>query len=160
MPASPQRAYLDANVFIALLQNEDGRADVVQGVLEDARLDRIQVITSVLTITEVAFAAHEIAGVELTPDGEASIDRLWEPASPVKLVDASMASSRKARELVREAKNRQFTLKPYDAQHLAAAALHSATWVFSYENKGTCEKRSGLLGISVEEPWVVQPGML
>jgi predicted nucleic acid-binding protein len=160
MPANAQRAYLDANVFVALIQNEDGRADVVQGVLEDARLDRIQVITSVLTVTEVAFAADEIAAGGLSAAGEASIDRLWEPASPIRVVDASMATSRKARELVREAKNRQFTLKPYDAQHLAAAALHGATCVFTYENERTRQKWSDLLGIAVEEPWAVQPRML
>jgi predicted nucleic acid-binding protein len=161
MPANAiERAYLDSNVLLALVQNENGRADVVQGLLEDARHGRIEAITSVLTVTEVAFAAVEIAGGNLDTEASDAIDTLWEPASPITVVDASMVTSRKARALIREAKNRGFTLKPYDAQHLAAAVLHEATRVFTYEDATTRAKWSDLLGIPVEEPFTTQPGML
>lgn len=161
MPANGvERAYLDANVLLALVQNEDGRADVVQGLLEDARHGRIEVITSVLTVTEVVYAADEIAGENLDAEASDAIDTLWEPASPITVVDASMVTSRKARALIREAKNRGFKIKPYDAQHLAAAVLHGATRVFTYENAATRANWSDLLGIPVDEPFTTQPGML
>lgn len=155
-----ERAYLDANVLLALVQNEENRADAVQGLLEDARHGRIAAITSVLTLTEVAYATDEITGGRLDAEASDRIDALWEPASPIVIVDASIASSRKARALIREAKNRGFTLKPYDAQHLAAAVLHGATRVFTYEESSTRARWSELLAIPVEEPWTTQPGML
>ena len=51
MRARPIRAYLDANVLIAYVADEEGRAGVVQSVLEDARGKKIELITSVLSIT-------------------------------------------------------------------------------------------------------------
>ncbi len=155
-----ERAYLDANVLLALVQDEDGRADVVQGLLEDARHGRIEAITSVLTVTEVVYAADETSAGNLEADASDRIDTLWEPASPITVVDASMVTSRKARDLIREARNRGFKLKPYDAQHLAAATLHGATRLFTYEKASTREKWSDLLGIPVEEPWTSQPSLL
>ena len=61
MTNSPRRAYLDANVFIAYLANESGRAPVVGSLLEDAERGSIELLTSVLSVTEVAFVASDHA---------------------------------------------------------------------------------------------------
>lgn len=58
MPANPRRIYFDANVFLAYVGNEQGRADTVQALLDEARRDEIEIVTSVLSIAEVAYGAH------------------------------------------------------------------------------------------------------
>ena len=57
MPARPPRVYIDACVLLAYVGNEEGRADTVQSILDDARNSRIELLTSALSITEVAYVA-------------------------------------------------------------------------------------------------------
>lgn len=40
MPAEPPRMYLDANVLLAYVSDEEDRAFVVQSVLDDGRHER------------------------------------------------------------------------------------------------------------------------
>ncbi len=47
MPDSVPRVYVDANVLLAYVGNEEGRADTVQSILEDARKSRIDLLTCV-----------------------------------------------------------------------------------------------------------------
>lgn len=42
MPADPRRIYFDANVFLTYVGNEEGRADTVQTVLDEARRGEIE----------------------------------------------------------------------------------------------------------------------
>jgi hypothetical protein len=53
MPANPRRIYFDANVFLAYVGNEAGRADTVQALLDEARRGEIEIVTSVLSVAEV-----------------------------------------------------------------------------------------------------------
>ena len=76
MPASTRRIYVDANVLLAYLGNETGHAEIVQALLDEARRSEIEIITSVLSIAEVAFGAQE-RDAGLTPEGEAQIDTLY-----------------------------------------------------------------------------------
>ena len=85
MRARPIRVYLDSNVLIAYVADEEGRAGVVQSVLEDARGKKIELITSVLSITEVAFISTDQAGGDPVGSQE-SLDQLWVPASPINVV--------------------------------------------------------------------------
>ena len=59
MPAEAARRlyYADANVLLAYVGNEPGRADIVEALLDEARRGVIEIITSVLSIAEVAFGA-------------------------------------------------------------------------------------------------------
>ena len=93
MPASTRRIYVDANVLLAYLGNETGRAEIVESLLDEARRSEIEIITSVLSIAEVAFGAQE-RDAGLTREGEAQIDTLWQPASPITLVDVRLAGHR------------------------------------------------------------------
>ena len=90
MPADSRRLYFDANVLLAYVGDEEGRADTVQALLDEARQDEIVIVTSVLSITEVAYGAHE-RDQGLTDAGEEAIEQLWTPASPVTLADVSQA---------------------------------------------------------------------
>lgn len=103
MPASSPRIYFDANVLLAYVGDEQGRADTVQALLHDARRGEIEVVTSVLSIAEVAFGALERDN-GLTDEGEAAIEELWTPASPIQVVDVTQALTRQARTLIRKAK--------------------------------------------------------
>lgn len=103
MPAEIRRVYFDANVFLAYVGNELGRADTVQTLMDEARRGQIEMLTSTLSIAEVAFGAHE-RDHGLTEAGEEAIDQLWTPASPITLVDVSQAVTRNARTLIRRAR--------------------------------------------------------
>ena len=121
MPANPRRIYFDANVFLAYVGNEQGRADTVQALLDESRRDEIEIVTSVLSIAEVAYGAHE-RDLGLTEAGEEAIEQLWTPASPVILVDVSQAVTRNARTMIREAKTLGLSgFRGADAIHLATA---------------------------------------
>ena len=47
MPANLRRVYFDANVFLAFVGNEEGRAGIVQALLDEARRGEIEIVTSV-----------------------------------------------------------------------------------------------------------------
>ena len=103
MRARPIRVYLDANVFIAYVADEEGRAGVVQSVLEDAREEKIDLITSALSITEVAYISTGQACGD--PVGsQDSLDQLWVPASPINVVDVSARVALEARAIIRQSK--------------------------------------------------------
>lgn len=156
MPASTRRIYVDANVLLAYLGNETGHAEIVQALLDEARRSEIEIITSVLSIAEVAFGAQE-RDAGLTPEGEAQIDTLWQPASPITLVDVSQATAREARSVIREAKTKGLArLRSMDAMHLASARLHGADEIFTYEVKARSSWQE-LTGLPVNEPSVTTP---
>lgn len=157
MRTRPIRAYLDANVLIAYVANEEGRAGMVESVLDDARDERIELFTSVLSITEVAFIATEQA--EVDPVGsEEAIDQLWVPASPIKVVDISTRIAREARAIIRQSKSLGTkAVKPADAIHLASASIHDCDRVFTYENEATRRRWAELIGLTVAEPFLDEP---
>lgn len=103
MPGRPRRVYFDANVFLAYVGNEEGRADTVQTLLDEARRGELEIVTSVLSIAGWRSGAHE-RDHGLTEAGGEAIDQLWTPKSPVTLVDVSQAATRTARTLIRDAK--------------------------------------------------------
>ncbi len=157
MTASPPREYLDANVLIAYVANEEGRAGVVESVLEDARGGRIELPTSVLSITEVAFISTDQVDGELA-DSEEAIDQLWVPSSPINVVDVSTRVAREARAIIRQSK-RQGTkaIKPADAIHLASAAIHQCARLFTYEKEATRGQWEDLIRLRVAEPFLDEP---
>lgn len=80
-----------------------------------------QLVTSVLSIAEVAFAANERDTVTLDPDIEAKIAKLWEAGSPIKLVELYELIAYRAQKLMRAAIPHKWKLRPADAIHLATA---------------------------------------
>ncbi|HXH58804.1 type II toxin-antitoxin system VapC family toxin [Iamia sp.] len=148
---------MDASVLIAYIGEEPGRADTVAALLEDARQGRVKLLTSVLSVTEVAYGAEEAAG-GLTAEGEAAIDKLWEPASPMTIVDVSQALTRAGRGLIRAAKQRQVSAPgSIDALHLATAVLHGCKEIFTYEKEATRTKWAAATGLPISEPYVDEP---
>lgn len=157
MPIRATRVYCDANVFLAYVNGEDGRAATVQALLEESRRQVVEVVTSVLSIAEVAYGAHE--GSEgLTEDGENAIDQLWLPASPVTLVDVSEGITRAARTVIRQAKKLELgRIGSADAVHLATAQVFECQTIFTYENESYQQRWTQASGIATSEPTVTVP---
>ena len=152
MPADSRRLYFDANVLLAYVGDEEGRADTVQALLDEARRAEIVIITSVLSITEVAYGAHE-RDQGLTDAGEDAIEQLWTPASPITLADVSQAVARTARTLIRVAKTQGLSgLRGADAIHLATARMLGCEVIFTYEAEARRTRWQQITGISVSEP--------
>lgn len=157
MTNSPRRAYLDANVFIAYLANEAGRGPVLASLFEDAERGRIELLTSVLTVTEVAFVASEQASSDPTAEEDA-IAKLWVPESPVKLTDISMRVAERAREIVRMTSRSDMRgIKPPDAIHLASAEVHGCHDFFTYEGETTRDQWERWAELTVTEPYTENP---
>ena len=155
MKARPPRAYLDANVLIAYVADEEGRAGVVECLLEDAQNEKIELLTSVLSITEVAFVSTDQAH---DPMGAGAIDALWVPASPINVVDVSILIAREARAIIRQSKSLGAkVVKPADAIHLASASIHQCDRVFTYEKESTRRQWENIVHMSVEEPFIDDP---
>ena len=157
MRARPIRVYLDSNVLIAYVADEEGRAGVVQSVLEDARQEKIDLITSVLSITEVAYISTDQAGDDPVGSQDA-IDQLWVPASPISVVDVSARVALEARAIVRQSKGPGTrVVKPADAIHLASASIQQCDRLFTYESESTRRQWEGLVHVRVAEPFLDEP---
>lgn len=157
MTSRQSRVYLDANVLIAFVANEQDRADVIEAVLEDARDEKIELFTSVLSIAEVAFISTDQPGVDPL-DSEEAIDQLWVPASPITMADVSIRVVREARAIIRKSRGPATrTVKPADAIHLASAAISRCDRFFTYEGESTRAQWQGLTGLNVVEPFLDEP---
>lgn len=157
MTNNARRVYLDANVFIAYLADEDGRAQVVASLLEDAERGRVEMLTSVLSVTEVAFLSSDNASDDSGADEDA-IAQLWIPESPITLVDLSIRIAERARELVRVSrKGNMRRIKPPDAIHLATAEMHECHDFFTYEAETTRSQWQRWAAPTVSEPFSDNP---
>lgn len=157
MPGNgPPRLYLDANVLLAFVGDEEGRAGTVQALLHQARNGEIEVVTSALSITEVAFGAHE-RDQGLTEEGEGHIDQLWTPASPIRLIDMTETVARQARAVIRRAHAAGGGIRSADAVHIASAMLFGCSSVFTYEDEAKRARWSEVSGLEVEEPYTDTP---
>lgn len=153
MPSSepaPDVYYWDACVPLAYIAGEADRVPVVEESLRRARSGAIVIVTSVVAVTEVAFAAAEKADGELDPEVERRIDELWKPASPIRLVEFHRLLATDARDLMRSALARGHALSPADAIHLATALNQHATALHTYDEG--LYKHAPYIGLSIGEP--------
>lgn len=119
----PPLVYWDACIFIDYIEGPPAGHPIL--LMRDALLakpQRVRVVTSVLSIAEVAFGKEEKDGLELDEAVESKINELWEPTSPIELIDAYAELCHQARQFNRQllAMNRR-RLKGADSLHLASA---------------------------------------
>lgn len=150
----PDRLYWDACVFLSYINGVVTRLPVIDDLLARSGKTEHQIVTSTLSITEVAFADKEKQNNALDPEIEKTIDSLWNDRDKVRFIEIHQIIQRKARQLMREAMTRGWTLKPADAIHLASAFTNKATRVHTYD--GLLTKYSPLIGIPIEEPSAAQ----
>jgi predicted nucleic acid-binding protein len=155
MPGNgPKRSYWDSCLFLAWINGEPGRSTVIHELLRSARAGDLEIVTSVISVTEVAMGAPEKQSGTLSPAALATIDSLWEPPSPIKLVEVHRLIATEARNLMRTATPSALALKPPDAIHLITAQRTACEEFLTYDPK--LQKYAGMISLPVREPAVAQ----
>lgn len=104
-----------------MIEGNTSRLPVINAILHEVEKREVEIYTSTLSITEVAFAKTEKDNKVLDPAVEEKIDKLWQPASPFKLVDVFDTITIEAKSLIRQSVAKGWSLKPADAIHIATA---------------------------------------
>src|SRR5437773_1197749 len=104
----------------SILLNSRSRVQHIEPLLQKSGKD-FQIVTSIFSITEVAFAAIEQANRVLDPEIEEKIAKLWRPGSPILMAELYPLITERAQQLMRAAIIKGWSLKPADAIHLATA---------------------------------------
>jgi len=119
-------------VFLSYIEgNDSARLSHIRPLLDDADDNKLEIVTSALTIVEVAYAPYEKAASALDQSIEDAIAGLWAAGSPIRVVEVDGLTASGARRLVREGIASRRAIKPADAVHLATAmrlqvdALHT-----------------------------------
>lgn len=130
---APRPFYWDACCFLSLIENEPGRGPILAALMEACQNGELDILTSFLTVTEVAFAKAEKDQRALDQAVEERIDALWFPPSRVRLEDVHQVVTFDARQLLRKSMIEKRKLKPVDAIHLATALRRGAKEFHTYD---------------------------
>lgn len=133
MPSDLPLTYWDACVPLSYVNGIPERVQHIEPLMHKSGKE-FQIVTSVLSITEVAFAATEQAKRVLDPDTEEKIAKLWRPGSPILIVDFYELIALRAQRLMRAAIIKGWSLKPADAIHLATADQLKVLEFHTYDN--------------------------
>jgi hypothetical protein len=98
----------------------------------------------------VALAAAEKQSGALSVATLATIDNLWEPPSPVRLVEVHRLIATGARNLMRQATPDGLVLRPPDAIHLSTARRAACAEFLTYDTN--LHKYADMIGMAVTEP--------
>jgi len=159
MTEDPKRLYWDADVFLSLIEDHPGRAPLIQSLLADARGGIVEVVTSAITIAEVAYASAARLSGAPAPDVEREIDALWEAGGPVGVVEVYPLLAVRARDIIRASVGNGWTgLRAHDAIHLATAQQLHVDEVHTYETKWV--RYADIIGIPINEPRTDQERLL
>ncbi len=152
MSGKRPRIYWDANCFLSYI-NEDPRwLPTLEILLEDANIHgAIEIVTSVISVAEVAFAAVAKLNRALSPGEEATIDSFW--TSPgIALVEVNERVARLGREIKRDDAPKGRTGKrTADILHVATARLMRVQEMHTTD--GDMKKYDNLYGFPVKDPY-------
>jgi predicted nucleic acid-binding protein len=154
----PPRVYWDACVFLSYVNEYEDRVRDIEDLLAEAERGDIEIITSTTSIVEVAFGASEQRQAALSDETEARINKLWEPASPVNMVEFHTLIAEDAQRLVRSGIPEGWSLKPMDAVHLSTARRMGADAFHTYD--GPLKKWAARVGYPIGEPNPTSPRLL
>lgn len=90
MPSKIPRLYWDANVFLSYVDGTPDRLPHIEALFREAEQEKVEIVTSTASITEVAFGSVEMDQRALAPEIQEKIEGLLVPASPVHLVEVSV----------------------------------------------------------------------
>ena len=136
---------------------------VLESLLEESARGIIKLYTSEISRVEVAFAASEQKRRVLDPAMEARIDSLWDDQDAITMVEYHSGIAVEARNLMRDAITRDWSLKPLDAIHLATTQwLSKAGYAIAeFHTYDTRLFRYGpIVGFRVIEPITRNPKLL
>jgi len=130
MKSDVQWLYWDANVFLYYLNGQPDVIPIIEALFEEVQASRgrKKIATSVLSKVEVAYLQQECETQQFQKEIEERIDTLWQDDSVIELIEFHDGIALQAREMIRQARTKGFSLKPADAIHLA-----SARWIEAYE---------------------------
>ena len=144
-----ERRYWDSNCFLAWLQDEEERAGKCQNVLALAERGDVEIVTSVLTITEVLRLRPKDA---LPSERRTSVEALFNrPSVRTMMLTRRLAES--ARDVVWDHK-----IHPKDSIHVASALAAKVAVLNTFDRR--LIRKSGKIGaptLIIEEPAVIQP---
>ena len=120
MPDSLPFVYWDSCVPLSYINGIEDRVQHITPLMKRSGKD-FQIVTSVISITEVAFAKFEQDNKLLDQEIEDKIGNLWRVGAPKKLVELYESIAVRARRLMRAGIEKDWSLKPADALHLATA---------------------------------------
>lgn len=151
---SQELRYWDSNAFLAYFQEEAGRVDSCEAVLEAAERGTILLVTCALTLAEV-LALRGKPRIAPTPEMKATVTAFFKNEY-VSVQNISREVAELARDLVWD-----HGVKPKDAVHVASALVVEAP-IFETFDKPLIRK-SGKLGapplIIREPPPPAAPGL-
>ena len=157
--------YWDANVPLTYINDITDLVPTLEALLEaSASLNGdVKIYTSELSKVEVAFAATERERRALDPEIEQKINDLWNDPDAIVMVEFHDAIATIARNLMREALPRGWSLRPYDAVHLATAQWLSSSGIgidefHTYDT--ALHKYAPIVGFRILEPYTPQPNLL
>jgi len=144
--------YIDACVFLDLFDpDRSARHPAIKQVIDKAKAKKCRIITSIISITEVANGANEKSGWELDQSILDDIDAYWHPESPVRLAEVSQLLTYSARSLQREALKQGIgRVGSIDAIHLATAVDEKVDVLLTYDAK--MHGYGPLVRLSIQEP--------
>lgn len=149
MPGELMRVYWDSCVFLALLKLEEDRVHTLISAMDAASHKRdLVIITSVLSVTEVAHAVREDVDMQ-----EEELDRLWGDPG-ILLVEVNRLTALEARSLVRQARAANRRLTPPDAIHLATAKRAQAGEIHTYDE--SLLTLGSIAELNIVEPYAPQ----
>lgn len=149
------RYYWDSCVFLAAIMGEKERESVIRSLLERCENGDLEIYTSLLSVTEVAFAREEKDANQLNPDIENAIDELWATTSPIKIIEFYDLIALEAKKLIRYGIPLGWSIKPVDAIHLATAQRIGVQDFHTYDKAVINKHKKELqdyFGFSIKEP--------
>ena len=153
MPSHRRRIYWDSNCWLYLISADPGKLPILNSLLSDSKneLGDIDLVTSVISKVEVAFAQSEYQGGQPDRTVEDAIDALWADTA-VTLIELHDQITLEARGLVRSGLHQAWSLKPMDAIHLATAKWLDVDEFHTYDKRLITEGLSTQLGFPIGNP--------
>ena len=163
MPDTPTILYWDSCAFLSYVNEYPDRISTLESLLESSASGTIELYTSTISHVEVAFGASEQQRRRLDPKVEQQINSLWSDPKAVVSVEYHGRIGQIARDLMRHAVTRGWSLKPLDAIHLATAQWLCSVGIeidefHTYDTR--LLKYAPLVDFSIRQPHTLQPRMI
>ena len=162
MPEPPSRIYMDACGFLAYINEEPCRVDTISDLLESGKDNIIQIYTSELSKSEVAYSHVEREQQALDEATEAKIDALWD-GDVVTVVEVHAGISNIARTLMRQSMMKGWGIRTNDAIHLATAQWlteNGATIDEFHTYDESLDKYAVSVSFKICRPYVANPRLM
>ncbi len=143
--------YLDACIFLRYIDAKEPHHNEAVRWLDEARARQLEIVTSVISIAEVAFSAQEKLGKALSVATERTIDELWKPGL-VRIVEVSRFVATEARKIGRRALDQGLSkrVRGADTIHMATALVRRVDVIHTYDSDWKAYEP--ILGIQICEP--------